>query len=214
MQYRKPEHEASHLLPNLFFDTLKLFFAATKRFASPIAAAHIGVASTGTEPCRSSVATRLARHKLESTRTDTHQVVGGPFHGSDWLVHEQKKFSEFCGNACGAAQRSALEHPRLLTAPLLRASELNPGRGIGRHQLMSKSFDNPSFDLASTNACTIGAGSLPSGSGAGDVILTDRRGRPAANAANRFPGQEMLGPTAGPELRRASLGYRVAIPLV
>src|SRR5262249_37222439 len=65
---------------------------------------------------------------------------------------------------------------------------------------------------ASTNACTIGAGSLPSGSGAGDVILADRCGRPPADAANRFPGQEMLGTTAGPELRCASLGHGGAIP--
>src|SRR5262249_14274106 len=83
---------------------------------------------------------------------------------------------------------------------------------IGRHQLMSESFDNPSLDVATTNACTIGAGSLPSGSRAGDVILADRCGHPAANAANRFPGQEMLGPTAGPELRGAGLGYRLAVP--
>jgi hypothetical protein len=77
---------------------------------------------------------------------------------------------------------------------------------------MSESFDNPSLDFASTNACTIGASSLPSGSGAGDVILADWCGRATANAANCFPGQEMLGATAGPEPRCASLGYRVAIP--
>jgi hypothetical protein len=82
---------------------------------------------------------------------------------------------------------------------------------IRRHQLMSESFDNPSLDFASTNACTIGAGSLPSGSRAGDVILADWCGRPAANAANCFPGQEMLRAPAGPELRCASLGHRVAI---
>ena len=83
---------------------------------------------------------------------------------------------------------------------------------IGRHELMSESFDNPSLDFASTNTCAIGAGSLPSGSGAGDVILADWCGRPAANAANCFPGQEMMGATAGPEFRCASFGYRVAIP--
>jgi hypothetical protein len=78
---------------------------------------------------------------------------------------------------------------------------------IGRHHLVSESFDNPFLDFASTNACTIGARSLPSGSGAGDVILADRCGRPAANAANRSPGQEILGATASPELRCASLRY-------
>src|SRR5580704_4788746 len=83
---------------------------------------------------------------------------------------------------------------------------------IQRHQLMSESFDNPSFDFASTNACTIGAGSLPTGSGAGDVVLADRCGRAAANAANRSPGEEMLGAAAGPELRRASVDYPVAVP--
>src|SRR5262249_57414979 len=75
---------------------------------------------------------------------------------------------------------------------------------------MSKSFDNPSFDFASTNACTIGAGSLPTGSGAGDVVLADRCSRAAANAANRSPGEEMSGAAAGPELRRASVDYPVA----
>jgi hypothetical protein len=40
MQYRKPEYEASHLLPNLFFDTLKVFLAATKRFASHCRGPH------------------------------------------------------------------------------------------------------------------------------------------------------------------------------
>ena len=77
---------------------------------------------------------------------------------------------------------------------------------------MSESFDDPAFDFASTDASTIGAGSLPSGSGAGDVILADWCGRPAANSAHGFPSQEMLRATAGPELRCASLGYRVAIP--
>ena len=76
---------------------------------------------------------------------------------------------------------------------------------------MSESVDDPCLDFASTNARAIGAGSLPSGSGAGDVILADRCGRPAANAANRFSGQEMSGTTASPELRRASLDYTVAV---
>ena len=58
---------------------------------------------------------------------------------------------------------------------------------IGRHQLMSESFDNPSLDFASTNACTIGAGPLPSGSRAGDVVLADWCGRPPQTPQTAFP---------------------------
>ena len=42
----------------------------------------------------------------------------------------QKKFSEFCGSSREVPARSPPEDPRLLTTPSLRASDLNPGRGL------------------------------------------------------------------------------------
>jgi hypothetical protein len=59
---------------------------------------------------------------------------------------------------------------------------------IRGHQLMSESFDNPSPNFASTHARPIDASSLPSSSGARDVVFADRSGRPPADAADRFSG--------------------------
>ena len=47
---------------------------------------------------------------------------------------------------------------------------------IRRHQLVAQGLDYPSFDLAPSDACPIIAGSLASGSGAGYIVLADRRG--------------------------------------
>src|SRR5215471_2715230 len=94
--------------------------------------------------------------------------------------------------------------PMILIAPALNDLLIEGSHKLADeircHQLIAESIDNPCLDFAATNACAIGTGSLPPSSGAGDVVLADRRGRPAANTANRFSGQEMARTTAGPEL--------------
>jgi hypothetical protein len=49
----------------------------------------------------------------------------------EMLVHNQKKFSEFCGNVCGGPARSRLEGPRLLTAP-------SPHANVPAKQMLDK----------------------------------------------------------------------------
>jgi len=83
---------------------------------------------------------------------------------------------------------------------------------IWHHQLVAQSVDDPCFDFASTDACTIGTIALASGCGTGDIVLADRRGGSTANAANYFFREDMLGPPVGPEFRGASLDHPFAVP--